>query len=133
MKFQLPYNELNFQTARSSGAGGQHVNRTESAVTLRWNVKDSPSVHEMHKSKILHRLKNWITAEGELLIKCQEHRSQKQNKDACIEKLLQLLEKAFIEPKKRIKTKPTKSSQKRRVDSKKNRSEIKQSRQKIRL
>lgn len=132
-KFVVPYHELSFEAARSSGAGGQSVNRTESAVALRWNVATSPSLDEDTRQKVLRRLHNWITQDGDILIKSQEHRSQKMNKDACVEKLVALMERAFIEPKKRIKTKPTKGSQRRRVDEKKNRSEIKQGRQKVRL
>lgn len=132
-KFVVPYHELKFEAARSSGAGGQSVNRTESAVALRWNIATSPSLDEDTRAKVLRRLQNWITTDGDILIKCQEHRSQKQNKDSCIEKLVSLMERAFIEPKKRIKTKPTKSSQRKRVEEKKSRSEIKQGRQKIRI
>lgn len=133
MKFVVPYHELKFEAARSSGAGGQSVNRTESAVALRWNVRTSPSLDEETRAKVLRRLHNWITADGDILIKSQEHKSQKQNKDACIEKLVALMERAFYEPKKRVKTKPTKSSQRKRVDEKKNRGEIKASRAKVRF
>lgn len=130
-KFVLPYHELQFETARSSGAGGQHVNRTESAVLLRWNVRHSPSLTDEVRYKLMTRLRTWITTEGDLLIKSQEHRSQKQNKDTCIEKLLNLVEKAFIEPKKRVKTKPTRSSQRKRLEGKKKHSEVKQNRMKV--
>lgn len=131
MKFIVPYHELSFETARSSGAGGQHVNRTESAVALRWNVRESLSISEEARAKILARLRNWITVEGEILIKSQEHRSQKQNKDACVEKLVALVEKAFVEQRKRVKTKPTRSSQRKRIEAKKKHGEIKQTRQKV--
>lgn len=133
MKFQLPYTELVFEAARSSGAGGQHVNRTESAITLRWNIKESFGLPDSQKDKLLSRLRSRLTKDGEILIRCQEFRSQKQNKKACLDKLLQLIEKSLIDPKKRIKTKPSKASQQRRIEQKKTRSEIKQGRQKVRL
>ncbi len=133
MKFQLPYTELVFEAARSSGAGGQHVNRTESAITLRWNIKESFGLPDSQKDKLLSRLRSRLTKDGEILIRCQEFRSQKQNKKACLDKLLQLIEKSLIDPKKRIKTKPSKASQQRRIEQKQPRCEINQGRQKVRL
>jgi len=131
IKFQLPYPELQFETARSSGAGGQHVNRTESAVLLRWNIRLSPSLDESLRLRLLGRLHHWINREGEIVLKAQEFRSQKQNKDACLEKLLTLIERALQDPKKRVKTKPTAGSRRRRLEAKKKHSELKQFRKKV--
>lgn len=131
INFSIPFQEYQFETTRSSGAGGQHVNKTESAVVLRWNLSQSEAFSDDVKYKLLFKLKSYMNQEGEILIKSQESRSQKQNKDMCIEKLHYILKNALKEPKKRIKTKPTRSSQRKRVEGKKHRSEIKAGRQRI--
>lgn len=131
--FPLPYHEFQFETSRSQGAGGQHVNRTESAVLLRWNIKESQSLPVEIQNRLLLRLQNQLTTEGELLIRSQESRSQAQNKEQCLEKLLYLLKKALVQPKKRIATRPTRSSQRKRVEAKKIRADVKEGRKKIRL
>jgi ribosome-associated protein len=131
VSFIIPFHEYQFETTRSSGAGGQHVNKTESAVILRWNLRLSEAFSDDVKYKLSFKLKSYMNHEGEVLIRSQESRSQKQNKDMCIEKLNYILKNALKEPKKRIKTKPTRSSQRKRVEGKKHRSEIKAGRQKI--
>ena len=130
IEIQVPYHELKFETTRSQGAGGQHVNKTESAVILRWNLINTESFPDEVKYKLIMRLRGSLNSEGELLIRSQESRSQKQNKDSCVEKLLAILKNALREQKKRIKTNPTRSSQRKRVESKKHRAEIKSGRQK---
>lgn len=131
ISFTIPFHEYQFEATRSSGAGGQHINKTESAVILRWNLSQSEAFSDDVKYKLHFKLKNYMNQEGEVLIRSQESRSQKQNKDMCIEKLNYILKNALKEPKKRIKTKPTRSSQRKRVEGKKHRSEIKAGRQKI--
>jgi len=132
-EIQVPYHELTFETTRSQGAGGQHVNKTESAVILRWNLINTESFPDEVKYKLIMRLRGSLNSEGELLIRSQESRSQKQNKDTCVEKLLVILKNALREQKKRIKTNPTRSSQRKRVEAKKHRAEIKSGRQKPKL
>lgn len=132
-QIQVPYPELQFETTRSQGAGGQHVNKTESAVILRWNLINTQGFPDEIKYKLILRLRGSLNSEGELLIRSQESRSQKQNKDTCIEKLLVILKNALREQKKRIKTNPTRSSQRKRVEAKKHRSEIKSGRQKPKI
>ena len=132
-EIKVPYHELTFETTRSQGAGGQHVNKTESAVILRWNLINTESFTDEVKYKLILRLRGSLNSEGELLIRSQESRSQKQNKDTCIEKLLVILKNALREQKKRIKTNPTRSSQRKRVEAKKHRAEIKSGRQKPKL
>jgi ribosome-associated protein len=133
LEIQVPYHELTFETTRSRGAGGQHVNKTESAVILRWNLINTESFPDEVKYKLIMRLRGSLNSEGELLIRSQESRSQKQNKDTCVEKLLVILKNALREQKKRIKTNPTRSSQRKRVEAKKHRAEIKSGRQKPKL
>lgn len=130
MKFlsRIYFNEYQFEFARSGGPGGQHVNKTNSAAVLRWNVLSTQSFSEEEKSILLQKLP--LTKDGDILIRSEEFRNQEQNKSKCLEKLDQLLEKAFFKPKKRKKTKPTRASRERRHTSKRKRSEIKKLRNK---
>lgn len=123
--------EINFEFTRSRGVGGQHVNRTESAAVLRWMPQYSHLFSEIEKARIQKNLANKMTLEGEILIRSESHRERDRNIKDGIQKLIQLLEKALFVPKVRKKTKPTYSSTRKRLDSKKVHSEKKQSRQKI--
>jgi len=110
---------------RSRGPGGQNVNKTNSAVQLRWNLWNSNSIPPEIHTRLLEKLAPLLTTEGELLIRTETSRDQDSNKKACLEKLLGLIDKALFVPKKRFKTKPTRSSQRKRLDSKSKRSEVK--------
>ncbi|MFN7824400.1 MAG: alternative ribosome rescue aminoacyl-tRNA hydrolase ArfB [Pseudobdellovibrionaceae bacterium] len=127
----IPYSEFTFEAARSSGPGGQSVNRTNSQVQLRWSPAHSQAFSPEQREVLLRKLK--LTVEGEVLVKSQEAKSQDLNKRECLEKLETLIAQAFFVPKKRFKTKPTYSSKLKRLDSKKTRKEVKQGRQKIRF
>ncbi len=118
--------EIQFEFTRSRGAGGQHVNKTESAAIIRWNVRETRAFSEERKARILARLEGQLTSEGELLIRSETQRDQDSNRKECLRKLEEILKKALFVPKKRIKTKPTKSSQRKRLDSKKLHSQKKQ-------
>ncbi|MCE3009927.1 MAG: aminoacyl-tRNA hydrolase [Proteobacteria bacterium] len=128
---QIPYSEFTFEAARSSGPGGQSVNRTNSQVQLRWAPSRSEAFTQEQREILMRKLK--LTIEGEVLVRSQEARSQDLNKRECLEKLEALLTQAFFVPKKRVKTKPTYSSKLKRLDSKKTRKELKQGRKKIRF
>lgn len=128
---QLIKSELTFSTSRSSGPGGQNVNKVNSKVTLKWDISQSPSLTEELKSHLLKKLASRITTEGVLMIVAQENRSQIQNKEEVVVKLEKLLIKAFQEKKPRKSTKPSKSSVQNRIEKKKKNSEKKQWRQKI--
>lgn len=110
--------ELSFQTSRSGGAGGQHVNKVETKVELRFDVDGSLLLTEEEKALVRQKLASRISQEGYLLVVCQDSRSQLQNKALCVERFYELLEQAFRKPKKRKATKPTKASVKRRLASK---------------
>lgn len=121
--------EVYFEYTRSRGPGGQHVNRTQSAAILRWHVPTSNSYSEEDKAKILEKLGNYINSEGFLSLRSDQFRDQDQNRKACLDRLDQLLKQALFKPKKRVKTKPTRSSVKKRLDSKRKHSETKKGRQ----
>ncbi|MGC4023407.1 MAG: alternative ribosome rescue aminoacyl-tRNA hydrolase ArfB [Cyclobacteriaceae bacterium] len=122
-------NELTFHTSRSSGPGGQNVNKVNTKVTLRWNVKDSSLLLPEEKEILLNKLSSRLTNEGELIISSQDKRSQLQNKEEVLKKFDQLLKRAFAQKKKRKATKPSKSAVQSRLDKKKKHSDKKKSRQ----
>ncbi len=123
--------ELEFSTSRSSGPGGQHVNKVSTKVIIRWNLLHSTLISDEQKMVLLNKLSSQLTREGELIINSQESRSQLQNKELALEKLDALLRKALTKPKTRKATKPTKSSKVKRVDNKKRHAEKKQWRKKL--
>lgn len=123
--------ELTFEYTRSRGPGGQNVNKTNSAALLRWHVDSSNVFSPEDKVTIHQKLSNIINSEGYLLLRSDSFRDQEQNRKACIERLDYLLKRALFKPKKRIKTKPTKSSVRKRVDAKKSRGEIKKNRRRV--
>ncbi|MCT2562574.1 alternative ribosome rescue aminoacyl-tRNA hydrolase ArfB [Chryseobacterium herbae] len=120
--------ELSFKTSRSSGAGGQNVNKVETAVTVLWSVAESEFFNEYQKELIQNKLKNRINAEGYLFLTVSESRTQLMNKNKAIEKIIEIVNKALIVPKKRIATKPSKGQKQKRLDTKKKISEKKDNR-----
>jgi len=123
-------NELDFRTSRSSGAGGQHVNKTETKVEVLFDVNKSQALSDEEKEIILQKLATSINDEGILAVNSQKSRSQFSNKENAIEKLKLKLEKALIPKAKRIRTKPSKGAIEERLAEKKMRSEIKEARKK---
>ena len=116
---QIPLSELRFRTSRSSGPGGQNVNKLESRVELVFDVAGSPSLTDDEKNILFTHLASRIDARGILHISSQKSRSQWENKQLVIEKLVSLLHGALKVRRKRVKTSPTHSSKERRVQSKK--------------
>jgi ribosome-associated protein len=122
--------DISFEYSRSSGPGGQNVNKVESAVTLRFKVSES-SLPDDIKIRLLNSGDKRINSEGELLINSRESRSQFQNKQNALKKLIELLQSLSKPIKKRFATRATKASKERRIDLKKKRSETKRLRGRI--
>jgi len=120
--------ELKFRTSRSSGPGGQSVNKVSTKVELLFDVWSSMTLLQRQKEIISEKIKNRINSEGVLQISCDETRSQLKNKEIAMERFFQLLEEALKPIKKRKPTKPSKASKERRLKTKKIKSEKKDKR-----
>lgn len=124
---KIDFGKLEFLATRSQGPGGQHVNKTNSCIQLRFKISDSFFSDE-EKQKLYSRLRSLLIQDDVIQIRVESERDQKSNKDEAYKKLIALLLRTLKDPKKRIKTKPTRSSIKKRLESKKSRSEIKKQR-----
>ncbi len=111
--------EISFTFTASPGPGGQNVNKVATAVQLRFNVLQSSSLQEEVRARLISLLGGKLTTQGELIIKASRFRTQERNKQDALNRLQELLQRASIPPKKRKKTKPTFSSQQRRLSTKK--------------
>ena len=128
-QLRLPLVELRYRFARSSGPGGQHVNKAETQVELTFDVAHSPSLSDAQRQRILSKLKNLIDGEGVLHLTAQSERSQLRNREAVTERFRALLAAALHVPKTRRPTQPSAAAKERRIASKKRRGQAKQNRQ----
>lgn len=125
----IPRSELDVRVSRSSGAGGQHVNKTSSRVEIFWNVSSSRAVSDDERARLLSKLGSKLTTEGSIRVVASDMRSQSRNRELAEERLAELVRRALVIPRKRRPTKPTKASKEARLDEKKRRSSKKRDRQ----
>ena len=130
-QIQIPLREFDFSFARSSGAGGQNVNKVNTKVTLRWSLDDSPSLTEAVRGRFRRRFGRRITNAGILVVQSQRFRDQGRNVADCLEKLRQMLLEVATPPKKRRPTKPGRAARERRLRNKRKTGERKQQRARV--
>ncbi len=126
----IPDTEISFSAIRAQGAGGQNVNKVSSAIHLRFDIQAS-SLPEFYKQRLLKLKRQWISKDGVIVIKAQQSRSQLQNREAALKQLQKIIQSVAVTPKKRRPTRPTRSSQKKRMDKKTKRGQIKALRRKV--
>ena len=127
-RLSIPEDELTFTASRSSGPGGQHVNKVSSRVMLRFNIVASPSLSDAQKRRLLTRLATRTSKDGVLRVGAQKHRSQAANRRAVIERFVTLLQEALASTPPRLATAVSAAAKKRRLEAKKHRSRLKQRR-----
>ena len=125
----VPYSECELSYVRSSGPGGQNVNKVNSKAVLRWSLNNSPSLSEEMRYRIRIKLAAKLNLEGELVLSCDSSRDQTQNREECLTKLEKMLADAAVVPKRRKKTKPSYTSQQKAKASKRMHSDKKKFRQ----
>ena len=124
----IPHSEFTFSYSRSSGPGGQNVNKTNTKVTLRWNIIESKAIKKDIKERFLKKYSRRILEDGTIVIVSQRFRSQDRNISDAIEKLNEMIESVRVAPKKRKATRPTRSSVEKRLKEKKGKSVLKKGR-----
>ena len=129
---EIPDNEITLGFIRADGPGGQHVNKTATAVQLRFDVRHSPSLPEAVRQRLERLAGRRLTGDGVLVIDARSQRSQKQNRDEALERLRGLIEAASHPPRPRRPTKPTTASRRRRLETKRRRARLKHQRRPVR-
>jgi len=128
----IPESELDESSSRAGGPGGQHVNKTATRITLRWNLSTSPSLREWQRRRLTERLSSKLTREGEIILHASSSRSQKKNRIDARRRLIELLQEAMYVKPTRKATKPSRGQKERRITNKKKRSQAKKLRGRVR-
>ena len=126
----IPLHELEISASRAGGPGGQHVNKTSTRITVRWNIVKSAALNDEQRARLLEKLGSQLNKEGELIIHSSESRSQQHNKKAALDLLAKRVAKALHIPKKRMKSRIPKGAKEARLSQKKQRGELKKTRSK---
>ena len=126
----IPGHELEITTTRAGGPGGQHVNKTDSRVIIRWNIHTTIALNDIQKERVMQKLHNILTAEGDLIVQNGASRSQQQNKKAALAQVAQIVRTALHVPKKRRATSIPRVKKEARLKAKSNRSALKKIRSK---
>lgn len=124
-RLSIPRDELTFTASRSSGPGGQHVNKTSSRITLRFDLEASPSLDEAQKAKLRARLSTRLTKDGILMVHAQKHRSQSRNRERAIERFAELVAEALTDAPPRRPTRKSRGVERRRLENKRRRGQVK--------
>lgn len=127
-RLTIPAAELEFTASRASGPGGQHVNTSDTRVQLRWNVAGSAVLTETQRARLLAAFAARLTGDGDLLLACATHRSQRRNRDEVAARLAALVRRALVPPRPRRPTRPTAASREQRLAGKRQRSAVKRGR-----
>jgi ribosome-associated protein len=126
----IPRSELDVRVSRSSGAGGQHVNKTSSRVEIFWNVSASRALDDEQRTRLSEKLGSRMTSDGSIRVVASDMRSQTRNRELAEERLADLVRRALLVPKKRRATKPSRAAKEARLESKRRRSTKKAERRK---
>jgi ribosome-associated protein len=124
----IPRHELDVRVSRASGAGGQHVNKTSSRVEIFWNIAASRALNDDQRVRLLDKLSSRLTTEGSIRVVASDMRSQSRNRDLAEERLVELVRRALIVPRKRKPTRPTRAAKEARLETKKRHSNKKRER-----
>ncbi|MFL5481425.1 MAG: alternative ribosome rescue aminoacyl-tRNA hydrolase ArfB [Gemmatimonadaceae bacterium] len=124
----IPRHELDIRVSRSSGAGGQHVNKTSSRVEIFWNIASSPTLTDDQRARLQGKLASRLTTDGSIRVVASDMRSQTRNREIAEERLADLIARSLVVPRKRRATKPTKASKEARLDTKRRHSNKKRER-----
>ena len=122
---RIPSDEIHFDFIQSSGPGGQNVNKVATAVQLRFDARNSRILKPEIRERLYHLAGKRVNSAGEVVIEARRYRTQQRNREDAMQRLLHLIERASVQPRKRRKTQPTAASKLKRLDSKRQRSEIK--------
>lgn len=128
----IPASEVVELASRASGPGGQHVNKSATRVTLRWNPAESAVLSEPQRRRLLVALKSRLTRDGELVVHADRERSRRRNREAAQERIGELVRSGLEVPRHRHKTAPSRASKRRRRDTKRQRGEVKRGRGQVR-
>lgn len=130
-EISIPIRDIEFSAIRSQGSGGQNVNKVASAIHLRFDILNCSALPEEIKTRLMNRNDQRITADGVVIIKAQQFRTQERNKEDATDRLTQLLRTALVVAKPRKKTKLSKGKKQQRLDNKRKRSQLKQNRGRV--